>query len=178
MTRRSESARGVRILGIDPGTRLVGYGFLAGPSAAGRSWREVRHGRIAVRGSVEERLVGIVREIRTILAGTRPDVVALEEAFYGRDARSALRLGESRGAILVAVREQGIPVMQFPPAVVKRAVAGNGAATKEQVGSMVRRLLGPAAKDAAEDAADALAVAICCAGRSTGWRSRVLARVP
>lgn len=166
--------RGVhRILGIDPGSRRAGYGVIERPRAAGfpgrrAGWRAARAGVVEVRGAPPERLAALARAFRAIVAETRPDVAALEEAFYGKDPRGLIRMGEARGAILAALVEAGVPVRQFPPATVKRAVTGFGNAGKERVAAMVARLLVGAA-GAAGDAADALAVALCCAHRVEGF---------
>ena len=93
------------------------------------------------------------------------DVLALEEAFFGKSVQSALRIGEARGVVLVAAARAGIPVAQYPPATIKKAVTGRGGATKEQVQEMVRITLGLAAPPQPADAADALAIAICHALR-------------
>ncbi len=159
--RASAPARGVRILGVDPGSLSAGWGVLD----AVPGWGRVSCGVVAVSGEVPGRLAGLSRRFRAIAAELRPDVAALEEPFFGKDVRSLLRLGEARGAILAALAESGIPVVQYPPAVVKRAVTGNGNAAKSQVAAMVVRLVGESARGAGEDATDALAVAICCAHR-------------
>ena len=161
-----------RILGVDPGSRRAGFAVLEMPRAWGGQggWGRVEHGVISASGEVPDRLAKIAGEFARLARRLKPDVAALEEAFYGKDVRSVLRIGEVRGAILVALRQAGIPVMQFAPAVVKRAVTGNGNAAKSQVAAMVERLVGRQAAGAAEDAADALAVAICCAHRVKGFR--------
>lgn len=130
-----------------------------------RGWGEVACGVLTVTGGVPDRLLALSRGFRRIARRMRPDVAALEEPFFGKDVRSLIRLGEARGAILAALREEGIPILQYPPAVVKRAVTGNGNAAKSQVAAMVERLVGGAVREAEEDATDALAVAICCAHR-------------
>lgn len=153
--------RSLRILGVDPGSRAAGWGLVE----TARGWGEVACGVVTVSGAVPDRLLALAQGFRRVARRLRPDVAALEEPFFGKDVRSLIRLGEARGAILAALREEGVPILQYPPAVVKRAVTGNGNATKPQVAAMVGRLVGGAARDAEEDATDALAVAICCAHR-------------
>lgn len=153
--------RGVRILGVDPGSLSAGWGVLD----AVPGWGRVSFGVVAVSGEVPRRLAMLSRRFREIAEEFRPDVAALEEPFFGKDVRSLLRLGEARGAILAVFADLGIPIVQYPPAVVKRAVTGNGNAAKSQVAAMVARLLGGSVREAKEDASDALAVALCCAHR-------------
>ncbi len=166
-----------RILGVDPGSRRAGFGFLE--TCPG--WGDVSWGVVAAAGDLPDRLATLAARFRTLARRLKPDVAAIEEAYYGKDVRSLLRMGEARGAILVALRDAGVPVVQFPPAVIKRAVTGNGNATKAQVAAMVERLVGRRAVGVAEDAADALAVAICCAHRTARerrWTKVQRAKIP
>src|SRR5262245_5999950 len=96
----------------------------------------------------------------------RPDVVALETPFVGRNVRAALRIGEARGVILLAAAEEGVPVHEYAPAEVKRSVVGHGGASKPQVASMVQAWLGLPAPPRPADAADALGLALCHAQRA------------
>ena len=112
---------------------------------------------------------GIVRVLRE----QKPDVVAIEEAFYGKSASAALRMGEGRGVALVAVAQESRPLYQYTPAEVKKAVVGNGRAHKSQVQQMVRMILGLRQTPEPEDAADALAVAICHAQSAGGLARRI-----
>ena len=130
--------------------------------------RAVAWGALRAKASLEvpERLRVLHEGLRGILAEHRPTLVAVEEAFFGKGARAALALGEGRGAALVAAALAGVPVRQFPPATVKKAVSGRGGAPKEQVGAMVRVILGLAEIPEPADAADALAVAICAMHRA------------
>ncbi len=154
----------MRILGIDPGTRVVGWGVV---DREGARLRAVAWGVLRARASepVPERLRVLHEGLRALIREHRPGGVAVEEAFFGKGARAALALGEGRGAALLAAALEGLPVRQFPPATVKKAVSGRGAAAKEQVGAMVRVLLGLAEVPAPADASDALAVAICALHR-------------
>ena len=155
----------MRVLGIDPGTRVVGWGVVEGD---GSRVRAVAWGALRARASLEipARLRILHEGVRGLIAEHRPGLVAVEEAFFGKGARAALALGEGRGAALVAAALAGVPVRQFPPATVKKAVTGRGGAAKEQVGAMVRVLLGLAEIPEPADAADALAVAICAMHRA------------
>ena len=154
----------MRVLGIDPGTRVVGWGVIEGD---GSRVRAVAWGALRAKASLEvpERLRVLHEGVRALLAEHRPGLVAVEEAFFGKGARAALALGEGRGAALVAAALAGVPIRQYPPATVKKSVTGRGAAPKEQVGAMVRVLLGLAEIPEPADAADALAVAICALHR-------------
>jgi crossover junction endodeoxyribonuclease RuvC len=155
-----------RILGIDPGTRYFGYGVIE-RAAAGRVryiecgvLEPTRTADLAARlGEISLGLVELIRELE-------PDVVAVEGVFHGVNARSALQLGHSRGVALAAAGAHALPVHEYAPATVKRAVAGNGAASKLQVQAMVRTLCG-LRRAPKLDASDALAVAICHAFRWT-----------
>jgi crossover junction endodeoxyribonuclease RuvC len=155
----------VRVLGIDPGTRVVGWGVV---ERDGSALRAVAFGAIRAPASAElpARLRRVHEGVRALLAEHRPDLVALEEAFLGEHVRAALALGEGRGAVLVAAALAETPVVQFPPATVKKAVSGRGGAAKGQVGAMVRILLGLPEVPSPPDAADALAVAICALHRA------------
>lgn len=159
----------MRILGIDPGSRATGYGVVG---VVGAELHHVASGVIRVPvGSGSSRLATIQARLRAAIESERPDVVALESVFTARNARSALRLGEARGAALAACGAAGLEAAEYAPGEVKSAVTGYGAAGKPQVQEMVRRLL---CLDAAPptDAADALAVAICHARRAR-FHSRV-----
>jgi crossover junction endodeoxyribonuclease RuvC len=155
-----------RILGIDPGTRYFGYGVIERAAAGRVRYIECgvlepkRTADLAARlGEISLGLVELIRELE-------PDVVAVEGVFHGVNARSALQLGHSRGVALAAAGAHALPVHEYAPATVKRAVAGNGAASKLQVQAMVRTLCG-LRRAPKLDASDALAVAICHAFRWT-----------
>lgn len=152
----------MRILGVDPGTRVAGYGVL---ETDGGRVRALCYGVIrAERGSpatLPARLLRVYRGLSETIAEWRPDAVAIEEAFVARNVRSALAIGEGRAAAMLAAAERGVPVFEYAPTLVKKAVTGRGAARKPQVQAMVRMLLGLARDPAPLDAADALAVAFC-----------------
>ncbi|MFT5052980.1 MAG: crossover junction endodeoxyribonuclease RuvC [Chlamydiales bacterium] len=147
------------VLGIDPGTLVVGYGALV---CRGVEPRFLAAGTLRAprSASVPERLGVLSREFDLILERLRPRVVVLEEAFAARNVQSALRIGEGRGMLLAAAVRFGAEVVQFPPAVAKKAVAGNGRASKEQVAAMVARSLGLTEAPKPLDASDALALAL------------------
>ncbi len=155
-----------RVLGIDPGTRVVGLGIVdrEGSRLSVVAWRTVAPGRM--KGDVPSRLRVIHEGIAAVIAEFSPDAVAIEEAYYGKSVQSALRIGEGRGVALLAAAQAGVAIEQYPPATVKKAVTGSGNAHKSQVGHMVKVLL-CIADEVQEDAADALAVAICHLNRAS-----------
>jgi crossover junction endodeoxyribonuclease RuvC len=150
----------VKVLGIDPGTAACGYGIVH--ESDGRL-RATCHGwwRTSARERPEVRLHQIFVGVRELIAEHAPDAVALEESFVGADARIALSVGQARGAVLVAASSAGVACAEYAPARVKQAVCGYGRADKEQVGRMVRAILGLDQVPTPNHAADALAVAIC-----------------
>ncbi len=149
-----------RVLGIDPGTRAVGWGIV---ERDGPRLRAVAHGTLRASGSasIESRLVTLAAGLRTVIAEHAPAEASIEEAFYGRDARAAQRLGEGRGALLLVLAEAGLPVGHYANNVVKKAVTGHGRATKEQVAQMLLRVLALEEAPDSNDASDALALAVC-----------------
>ena len=150
----------MRIFGIDPGSDRTGYGCV---DSDGSRHRLVVCGAIATRScaTFPDKLLVIHRELAALIAAQRPTVVAVESVFHAANVRSALKLGHVRGVAVLAAVEQGVPVAEYTPAEVKRAVVGYGRAEKHQVQEMVRLLLGLRAVPEPNDAADALAVAIC-----------------
>ncbi len=149
----------MRVLGLDPGSRRTGYGLV---ERSGNRLCCGVHGTIApgARLDLPRRLHEIARRVGEVIEAERPDVVAVEEAFYHESARSTLVLGHVRGALLVAAVQRGVPVAEYSPREIKLSVTGSGAAAKEQVAFMVRRLLGVHGA-LSPDAADALAGAVC-----------------
>lgn len=147
----------MRVLGIDPGTVATGWGVI--DEGRGRLVH-VANGVIRARGELAERLKTVYERTCEILRAYDPGAVSLEKTFVGDNVQSAFRLGEARGAIMVAAAQGGVRVSEYSPAEVKLAVVGQGRATKEQMQAMVAALLGlPAPLPA--DAADALGNAIC-----------------
>lgn len=148
----------IRILGIDPGTRHVGYGVV---EARGSALVWLASGCIkAGGGPLGERLVQIYRGLRDIVAAHRPGAAAIETVFTGRNPKTAIAIGEGRGVAVLSAAEQGLDVTGYEPALVKRAVAGSGRADKEQVRTMVRVLLALREPPATDHESDALALAI------------------
>jgi crossover junction endodeoxyribonuclease RuvC len=150
----------VRIFGIDPGSERTGYGCV---ETDGRRHHLVVCGAIAAPpgDTFPNRLARIHAELSALLASCRPDCVAIENLFHAVNVRSALKLGHARGVAMLAAVEAGCEVVEYTPAEIKRAVVGYGRAEKQQVGQMVKLLLGLTAAPSPHDAADALAVAIC-----------------
>lgn len=148
----------MRVMGIDPGSTITGYGVV---EARGAGLHHVASGAIRVpRTDIGARLSFINGQIREAIAEHRPEVVAVEKVFIARNARSALTLGQARGAALVACGELCTPVQEYSALEVKQALVGRGRAEKQQVQHMVRVLLG--IREALQaDTADALACAIC-----------------
>jgi crossover junction endodeoxyribonuclease RuvC len=151
----------VKVLGIDPGTAACGYGVVV-HERDGRL-RGLEHGwwKTPAGERPELRLRTIFDGVQRLLAAHAPDAVALEESFVGADARTALSVGQARGAVLVAAAALDVPCSEYPPATVKQAVCGYGRADKAQVQRMVKAILGLEESPEPTHAADALAVAIC-----------------
>ena len=148
----------MRILGIDPGSRLTGYGII---EVNGDHVIAVQHGVIeAGTGEFPERLGIIFAGIRDLIGEHRPGEVAIETVFLSRNAGTALKLGQARGAAICAAISLGLPVSEYAPRSIKQAIVGRGGADKVQVQHMVMVLLQLKEK-LQEDAADALAVALC-----------------
>ena len=146
------------ILGIDPGTRITGYGLVR---SAGTSHRHVASGCIRTTGQeLAPRLQQIYQGLTEVIDQHQPTAVAIEQVFMARNAASALKLGHARAAALLAAANRQLSLHEYAARSVKQAVTGRGGATKEQVQQMVQRLLGLAAVPQV-DAADALAIAIC-----------------
>jgi crossover junction endodeoxyribonuclease RuvC len=149
----------MRILGIDPGSETTGWGVVEGDA---RRYRLVEFG--TVKASPHERfaarLLKISDGVESLLARYEPDVCAVEEAFFAVNAKTALKLGQVRGVVLVAAERAGVEIAEYAPRLVKQTVVGYGAAEKQQVQEMVRVLLKLRAGPTPYDASDALAVAI------------------
>jgi crossover junction endodeoxyribonuclease RuvC len=163
----------VRVLGIDCGTERTGWGVI---ESDGRAHRVVAHGviRTLQRDPLETRLAEIAAGLRLLLVEHSPDSAAVEEVFYSQNVRTALRLAHVRGVVLLAIAEARVELGEYSPLEVKTSVVGYGRAEKRQVQLMVRSLCGLREEIESEDAADALAVAICHA--TTRGRTAVAAR--
>lgn len=150
-----------RILGIDPGSRKTGWGVV---DIDGPRILHVDNGVLFLDDDddLTIRLVDLTQRLRDVVVRLGPDAAAVEDVFVQRNARSALILGQARGAVLATLGLMGIPVRSIPASVVKQRVAGRGQADKEQVAAMVSLQLG-LKEHPFEDAADALAVALCAA---------------
>ena len=150
----------MKIFGIDPGSVRTGYGCV---ETDGSRHRIVLAGAIVTPAlaAFPVKLLAIHSRLTALLAECRPDCVAIESLFHAANVRSALKLGHARGVAMLAAVEAGVPVVEYSPAEIKRAVVGYGRAEKQQVQQMVKLILGLAAPPSPHDAADALAVAIC-----------------
>jgi len=150
----------VKVIGIDPGTASCGYGIVH--ESDGRL-RAIDHGwwKTAAGERPELRLKTIFDAVAALIELHLPDAVVLEESFVGVDARTALSVGQARGAVMVAAANAGVECAEYPPARVKQTVCGYGRAEKQQIQKMVKAILGMHAEPTPSHAADALAVAIC-----------------
>jgi crossover junction endodeoxyribonuclease RuvC len=159
------------ILGIDPGSRVTGYGLLR---MDGSRVIYERSGVIAPRATLpfSDRLIAVYDGLAALLEEARPDEVAVESAFVRKSARAALQIGHVRGVILLVARQSGAAIHEYTATEVKMAVVRQGAAAKQQVGFMVRRLLAGVGA-IREDEADALAVALCHANRGPARKHRI-----
>jgi crossover junction endodeoxyribonuclease RuvC len=150
----------VKVFGIDPGSARTGYGCV---HTDGSRHRLIVSGAIASSPSVPlpQKLLAIHAQLSVLITECRPDCVAIESLFHAVNVRSALTLGHARGVAMLAAVEAGVPVVEYTPTAIKRAVVGYGRAEKHQVQEMVKLLLGLREVPSPHDAADALAVAIC-----------------
>ena len=156
----------VRILGIDPGYGITGFGLVE----AQRGQTRLLHcGAITTPAGMDfpARLEIIYEDMRKLLELAKPQEVAIEELFFGQNVTTGIGVAQSRGVILLAVQQAGLPVHAYKPMQVKQAVVGYGNATKHQVMDMTRRLLGLSQMPKPDDAADAIAIALCHARSST-----------
>lgn len=163
------------ILGVDPGTIVTGYGVIRTLDSAAANFSVVEFGTIQSKkiSSMPKRLELIFTRLQEVIHRTCPDHFAIETAFYGKNAQSAMKLGGARGVALVAAQLAGLEIAEYAPRIIKRAVTGNGNADKKQVEFMVHKLL-----DLQEhgrtlaDAYDALAIAITHSMRAASGSSR------
>jgi len=149
------------VLGIDPGTAITGYGVVSRKDDGTVSLLECG----VIRTSAGEPLPNRIREIflgiGEVIERLQPSSVAVEDVFQGKNVRSALTLGHARGAILLAAALQDLPIAEYSPREIKKAVVGSGGATKDQVGYMVQRHLRLKTPPTPADAADGVATALC-----------------
>ena len=149
----------MRVLGVDPGLGRCGWAVLEG---RGGRVGPVAYGTVHTEGEqVAPRLATLAAQLRQVLAAHRPEALAIERLFFNANVRTAMTVGQASGVVLLLAAEHGLEVSAYTPPQVKQAVTGSGSAPKEQVGYMVKALLGLATVPAPADTADALAVALC-----------------
>ncbi len=148
----------MRVLGVDCGTERTGWGLI---ESDGRRHRVVAHGviQLSPRNTLERRLAAVGSAMRALLAEHLPECAAVEEVFFSQNVKTALKLAHVRGVVLASIAEAGVELGEYSPLSVKASVVGYGRAEKSQIQLMVRTLTGVTVES--EDAADALAVAIC-----------------
>lgn len=154
-------SKSIQVLGIDPGSRNLGFGLI---QKSGNKLSAVKWGTLRFDTKVEanERLLEIYQKIKILITELSPTHVAIEKVFFAKNVVSALKLGQARGVVILAVSELGIPIFEYSPNEVKSATTGFGHADKEQVAKMIQLLLGVKTKDLESlDSSDALAIAIC-----------------
>lgn len=167
------------ILGIDPGTNVMGYGLIL---TEGKKYKLLQYGVIHLQkyGTHELKLKKIFERISGLIDEYLPDMVALEAPFYGANVQSMLKLGRAQGVAMAAALSRDIPITEYSPKKVKQSVTGNGNASKEQVAAMLQTLFKLTEIPKMLDATDALAVALChhfhegrvqTRGRNAGWKS-------
>ena len=156
----------MRILGIDPGYGITGFGLIEAERGVSKL---ITCGAITTPAGMDfsARREISYEDMRKLLAETKPDAVAIEELFFGQNVTTGIGVAQSRGVILLAIRQAGLEVTSYKPMQVKQAVVGYGNATKHQVMDMTKRLLKLSAMPKPDDAADAIAIALCHARSST-----------
>lgn len=150
----------MRTIGIDPGTAILGWGLVDEQNG---QLTPVEHGVLTTAAGTPQpqRLLTLYTGLQALITQFKPDAAAVEELFFGKNVNTALTVGQARGVILLALAQAGLPIFEYKPASVKQAVSGYGGADKRQMQEMVRITLGLSAIPRPDDAADALAVAIC-----------------
>ena len=161
----------MRILGIDPGIAIVGWGII---DCDGTHFHTVAYGAIRTSADepVERRLARVYRELDEIIKKYTPDEVSIEELFWNTNQKTGIIVAEARGVILLCADQNGMPIYEYTPLQVKQSVVGYGRAEKKQVISMVTMLLSLASPPSPDDTADALALAVCHAHSGTSRLSR------
>lgn len=162
----------MRILGIDPGIAIVGFGLIEAERA---NVQMLQYGAITTETHqpLSHRLVQIESDLRQLIEQFKPDAIAVEELFFSNNITTGIAVAHGRGVILCTAEKCGVPLFEYTPMQVKQAVVGYGLAEKKQVMDMVRRLLKLKAVPRPDDAADALAIAICHARSATSLLTRV-----
>jgi len=151
----------MKIIGIDPGTAIIGYGIIN----SGKILELIDYGCIttSINLSTAERLEKLHKELEVLIKKHKPEIVAVEDIFFFKNLKTAIKVSQARGVILLTIAQNKIPVAEFTPLQIKQAVACYGRAEKAQVQKMVKVLLNLKEIPRPDDAADALAIAICCA---------------
>ena len=162
----------MRILGIDPGIAIVGFGLIESGRAGQRM---LQYGAITTPKELPlaERLVQIADDMEQLIAQLKPDAIAVEELFFTNNITTGIAVAHGRGIVLYIAQRSGVPLYEYTPMQVKMAVTGYGKAEKRQVMDMTKRLLNLKAVPKPDDAADALAIALCHARSATSLLSRV-----
>ena len=162
----------MRILGIDPGYGITGFGLI---EADRGNCQLIRCGAITTPAGMDfsARLEIIYEDMRQLLELSKPDTVAMEELFFGQNVTTGIGVAQSRGVMLLAIRQAGLEVTSYKPMQVKQAVVGYGNATKHQVQDMTKRLLHLKEMPKPDDAADAIAIALCHARASTSLLAQI-----
>lgn len=152
----------MRILGIDPGTSLIGYGII---DTDGKSYRPIDFGSLKTSVNIKnaDRVKTVYDCFDKIISKFKPDKISLESLFFFKNAKTIVKVSEIRGVIMLAAAKNGLEISEFSPLQVKQAVSGYGRAEKGQVQKMVKLILGLKTEPRPDDVADALALAICCA---------------
>ncbi len=163
----------MRILGIDPGYGIIGFGLI---DAQRGNTQLINCGAITTPAGADfsARLEMIYEDMKKLLEVAKPDAVAIEELFFGQNVTTGIGVAQSRGVILLAIRQAGLTVTAYKPAQIKQAVVGYGNATKHQVQDMTKRLLHLKNMPKPDDAADAIAIALCHARSSTSLIAKAM----
>ena len=164
------------VLGIDPGTAVTGYGVVRARSAGGAELLECGVIRTKASEPLAARLDNIYEGVRELIARHQPQAMAVEDVFYSKNVRTTVVLGHARGVVLLAGQQAGVDIHEYPPAEIKKAVTGSGAATKEQVQFMVTKLLRLKSAPQPADASDGVAAALACVLRADVMRAIAAAR--
>mgnify|MGYP002735949007 FL=1 len=161
----------MRILGIDPGIAIIGFGLIESDRGA---MRMLQYGAVTTEAGLPlaTRLVQIEDDMRALIQQLRPDEIAIEELFFSKNITTGIAVAHGRGVVLCTAERLGVPIFEYTPMQVKQAVVGYGLAEKRQVMDMTKRLLKLKAVPKPDDAADALAIAICHARSATSLLRR------